>query len=363
MRTFRLPLTLSAVLAVVGSSLTLASPMTSAAAAGFCSPGASFTGTTITWTGKAHSSSWDDAKNWSPKTVPDVSHTKATYANQYVCIGTATNNKPAVVTISKNKSEHIAGIDVGSGAQLTVPLGSGLFLGAKPGDTVQPSFVRSGSQLLLAAGTLGGNSPVTVSGTLRWTGGKSGKHKTVATQTSSECAFDPSISACPGDTVPGGGKTIVAASGTLLVDGTSFGGAALGDGRVVDNFGTLRIVHNGFIAMEGGTQLIDEHGSSLALDGPGGIYQTGKGNAALTQHGSITKDGTGLSVVGVPVKFGKKAPHIRVRHGGLSLQRNDVPKAKVHRAGMYGVGGCTEAPNQFCRRPNATKSAPQVVTI
>src|SRR3954452_12309867 len=134
---------------LVGPTLTHAS-----AAAAFCSPPSSFTGTTITWTGNANSNNWDKAANWNPHKVPDAHHTKATYANQYVCIG-----KPATVEITKHTAVHVAGIDIGNGAQLIVEPGAGLFLGSKPGDPVMNSYVRAGSQLQLLAGALGGNSP------------------------------------------------------------------------------------------------------------------------------------------------------------------------------------------------------------
>jgi hypothetical protein len=357
-----------AVLAIAAGGLTFATTQPPAAAAGgFCSPDPSFTGTTITWTGKASSNDWDVAKNWSPRVVPDAHHTPATYQNQYVCIGKNSGGGVATVQITKHKTDHVAGIDIGNGATLTVEPGAGLFLGAKPGDTVVPSFVRSGAGLQLLGGTLGGNSPLNVAGTLRWTGLRQGKHKIVATQTSSECAFDPSIKACPGDKSPGGGSTIIASGGKLLVDGTTFGGTSLSDGRAITNSGTLRLTHNGYITMDNGTRLTDAAGSSLALDGPGGIYQgatTGHQAPQLRQKGPVVKDGNGVSVVGVPVSFSKgHAPHVRVRHGGLSLQRSDVPVAKVVRAGMYGVGGCTEKHNQLCRRPDASKAAAQVATI
>jgi hypothetical protein len=336
------------------------------AATGFCAPGASFTGTTITWTGKAHSSDWNDAGNWSPHTVPDVHHKAATYQNQYVCIGKNKSGSAAKVTI-KGKPDHVAGIDVGNGAILMVEPGGGLFLGAATPDAVMSSFVRAGSQLQLLAGTLGGNAHVTVAGTLRWTGVRRGNHKLVATQTSSECVFDPSIKACPGDTSSGGGETIVTASGKLLVDGTGFGGAVLGDQRRILNSGAIEFRHNGFVLMNDGTRMIDKGGSSLAFGGPGGIY-LGASNRhpapSLSQRGRVSKTGSGISVVGVPVGFAKShAPHIRVRGGGLSLQRSDVPVSKVVRAGSYGVGGCTAPKNQLCRRPDATTAAPQVATI
>jgi hypothetical protein len=334
------------------------------AATGFCSPGAAFTGTTITWTGKAHNSNWDDSANWSPHTVPDAHHKPATYQNQYVCIGKNKNGSAATVAISK-KADHIAGIDVGNGATLIVEPGIGLFLGSKPGDPVVDSFVDAGSKLQLLGAVLGGNSPLTVSGTMRWTGLRQGKHRIVATQTSSECVFDPTIKACPGDTTRGEGSTIILPNGQLLVDGTAFGGAVLGDKRDIRNAGSIRLTHNSYIAMGNRTSITDLTHSTLAFNGPGGIYRAAKGpTPTLKQHGSVVKTGRGISVVGVPVAFAKThAAHIRVRGGGLSLQRSNVPVRKVARGGSYGVGGCTERKNRLCRRPDATTAAPQVVTI
>lgn len=338
------------------------------AAGGFCSPGGSFSGTTITWTGKAHNHNWSAAGNWRPHTVPDASHTRATYQDQYVCIGKNKGGGAAKVQLTNGFSDHIAGIDIGNGAQLTVPANTRLFLGSKTGDPVVPSFVRSHSQLQLLGGVLGGNGKLTVAGTLQWTGIRKGKHKMVATQTSSECVFDPTINACPGDTSPGGGKTTIASSGKLLVNGAKFGGAVLGDGRVIDNSGTITLSNNGFIVMDRGTQLIDEPGSSLDFESPGGIYQGPKqGNdplATLTQKGAVRKGGGGLSVVGVPMTLGKQAKrHIRVVRGGLSLQHTILPTSKVGRNSMYGVGGCTEPEGQLCRRPDANPADPQVATI
>jgi hypothetical protein len=370
MRSFACIVSGVAVIATSASGLAAANAAGDAAAArGFCSAQSSFAGTTITWIGKAskaHSHDWNDPANWSPSTVPDVHQTPATYQTQYVCIGDNKGGGPASVTIGPSASYHLAGVDVGQGAHLTVEPGGRLFLGAASAKGVAPSYVEGHSELALDAGTLGGNETMTVSGTLEWSGHISGKHRLVATQTSSECVFDPSIKTCPGDTTPGGGRTVIAASGKLRVDGTGFGGTDLTDQRVIDNFGTATLSHNGSVTMDNGTQWIDERGSALDLLGNGGIYQGARAGhhalATLTQLGAVTRGGKGTSIVGVPVTFGRKVtPH--VTGGSVAFDARAVPVAKARRGVEYGVGGCRQVGIGLCHTFDATANTPQDAVI
>jgi anti-sigma factor RsiW len=369
MKPQRRALSAIAVLIAVSSGLALGPVVSGAAAAtGFCSASAHYLGTTIRWTGKGDGHSWTSKTNWSPATVPDVHQTPATYQAQYVCIGVGKAGKPASVTIPGTKSFHIAGIDVGQGAQLTVKPGGRLFLGATSIADVPASSVDRKSGLQLDAATLGGNSPLTVSGTLRWTGHRISGHKDVATQTSSECVFDPSIMACPGDTTPGGGKTIIAAGGKMLVDGTQFGGADLTDSRVIDNFGTITLTHFGYIAMDSGTKLIDEPHSSIHFDGQGGIYRgaTVRGAAAprVSQQGKLFRHGvrTDVAVVGVPLTLGTKAS-VSVLGGTIALDVTKLPKAPVHRGSGYGMGSCNLVKLVLCKGAYSTAADPQGVVV
>ena len=366
----RLPVSAVAVAATAASVLAV-SPLASAAHAAdtFCSVGATYSGTTIRWTGDGNGHSWSQAANWSSNVVPDAGQTPATYQRQYVCIGTGKGGKPASVTIAASDARHVAGVDVGQGATLTVDPGARLFLGSAKGATVYPSSVDKHSVLALDASALGGNGPLTVSGTLRWTGQIVKGHKEVATQTSSECAFDPSISACPGVTARGGGRTTIAAGGKLLVDGGKFGGTDLTDGRVIDNFGTLTMTGFGYIAMDNGTQLIDEAHSRLNVDGVGGIYRGAKAGSStaptLLQKGSLVRKGSGhnVAVLGVPVSFGPTKPAISVLEGSIVLDRSSAPKSPVARAGGYGVGSCALVKVAVCKQPTATSDAPQVAFL
>jgi hypothetical protein len=201
---------------------------------------------------------------------------------------------------------------------------------------------------------------------LEWAGHVSGRHRLVATQTSSECVFDPSISTCPGDTSPGGGRTVIAAGGKLRVDGTGFGGTDLTDQRVIDNFGTATLSHTGSVAMDNGTRWIDEKGSALLLDGSGGIYQGARaGHAALatvTQDGSVTRSGHGTSIVGVPVTFGAKVK-LHVTGGTVAFDARAVPVAKASRGVGYGVGGCQQPKIGLCHDSAATANVPQDAVV
>lgn len=340
-----------------------------AAAAGFCSVGASYPGITITWTGKGNGHTWGDAANWSPRKVPDAHQSPATYQTQYVCIGTGKGGKSAHVTIAGKDAFHVGGIDVGQGADLLVKPGGRLFLGAVKGTAAVPSSVDKRSHLQLDASTLGGNSPLTISGTMRWTGRLIGHHKDVATQTSSECAFDPAIKACPGQTSRGGGLTVIAASGKLLVDGVKFGGVDLTDRRMIDNFGTIKLTKLGYIAMSKATRLTDERGSSLLLNGEGGIYpaskHSGSSSPAIQQRGQVVRHGQGhnLAVVAVPVSYGKRKPDVSVLGGGLVLNASNAPKASISRATSYGTGSCTLVKPLVCRHSFATVGLPQATVI
>ncbi len=345
-------LTVSAfALAAATTSVLAVSPIASVAHATgtFCSVGTSYSGTTITWTGKGNGHSWSQAANWNPSTVPDATGS-TTFQTQYVCIGTGTGSKPAGVTIAAGDVRYIAGIDIGQGATLTVDPGAQLFLGAAKGSSVSASSVDKNSTLALDASTLGGNSPLTVSGTFKWTGQIVKGHKEVATQTSA-------------------GRTTIAAGGKLLVDGGKFGGTDLTAGRVIDNFGTLTLTGFGYIAMNNGTQLIDEAHSRLNVDGVGGIYRGAKAGSStaptLLQKGSLIRKGSGhnVAVLGVPVVFGSTKPAISVREGSIVLDRSSAPKSPVARAGGYGVGSCDLVKVAVCKQPTATSDAPQVAFL
>jgi hypothetical protein len=369
MKRQRLGISAIAIFAAVSSGLAIA-PLTSVAvaAAKFCAVGSSYGGTTITWTGKGNGHSWSDAANWSPSTVPDGHQTPATYQTQYVCIGDNKGGGSAKVSIAGTQAFHVAGVDVGQGAELTIKPGGRLFLGANTGTATSASSVDKHSTLVLDASTLGGNSPLTVAGTLKWTGDIVKAHKTVTTQTSSECVFDPSISACPGDTTPGGGKTTIAVGGKMLVNGVKFGGADLTDGRVIDNFGTVTFTDFGYVAMNNGTSWTDEPHSTVKFDGLGGIYRgaSGAGGAPkLHQHGALVRNGTGSNVVvvGVPVTFGKGKSHVKITRGSLVLNRTATPKAPVGRGSGYGVGSCKLVKVALCKQPAATAGVPQVAFL
>jgi hypothetical protein len=350
------------IVAIATSGLSLVpAPSGAAAAGGACSVPGSFSGTTITWTGQGGDSDWSNASNWNPQTVPDADQTPATYQDQYVCISGAAST----VQIGADEVRHVAGVDVASGATLTIGLGASLYVGAATGSAV-PSYVGAKSELHLLAGTLGGNSPLNVAGTLRWSGEMSKGHKKTALQTSSECVANPAQAACPGDLTPGGGRTVIAASGKLLVDGSGFGGVELGDQRVIDNSGTLELTHLGYISMDSGTKLIDERGSSLDLDSPGGIYAGATDGslptAKVVQKGSIVKDSDDPTFIGVPTSISGKT-HITVTRGDLYIQSPKLPSAPVARAGVYGAASCVVAALQLCHVVNATADFPQTATV
>lgn len=328
------------VAAVVAGSVAVLPTGVTAAAPGFCS--VSYPGTTITWTGGAsgsHRHDWNDANNWDPATVPDEGQDGSTYQDQYVCIGGG-----ATVNIAASENYHVAGLDIGEGAQLVVAAKAGIFLGAAhPADLV-PSYVEKGSNVRLAAATLGGNATVNVAGTLDWAGQLQGKHRLPATQA-------------------GSGTTAVTASGKLLVDGAKFGAAILADSRTIDNSGTLSIANTGFISMVDGTSLIDEPGSTLDLQGEGGIYPNQpSAKASIKQLGTVTKTGKTLSVVGVPTTIGKGVkPHIKA--GGLTFAAKKLPKVKLKPNTSYGVGACDATDRTICRTPVATKRTRQVAVL
>jgi hypothetical protein len=300
--------------------------------------------------------------------VPDAHQVPATYQTQYVCIGNGKGGKPASVTIGGNGAFHVAGVDVGQGAALTVKPGGRLFLGSAKGTATVASSVDKRSQLSLDAATLGGNSTLTVRGTMHWTAQTKGKEREVATQTSSECAFDPTISACPGDTSPGGGRTNVAHGGKLLVDGTGFGGVDLTDGRVIDNSGTIRFTHAGYLTMSDGTTLTDEAHSKLQLNGEGGIFEgskQGRGTPQIRQSGRISRHGVSTegAVIGVPLRLGKPRPAVSVTTGQLILDGNKAPKAAAGRATRYGLGTCGRVTLTVCLHPIADRDQPQTAVI
>jgi hypothetical protein len=338
------------------------------AARAFCAVGASYSGKTITWTGKGDGHSWTDAHNWSPSTVPDVHQRSATYQKQYVCIGVSKGGKSPTVTIGGSSAFHVAGIDVGQGAALTVKPGGRLFLGAAKGTATVPSSVDRTSHLQLDAATLGGNSPLTVGGTMEWTARLKAKHRDVATQTSSECVFDPTIPACPGDTSPGGGRTDVAAGGTLLIDGAAFGGVTLTDRRVIDNLGTIRFTHLGYLTMSNGTTLIDAAHSRLQLNGEGGIFRSsshGRAAPRIRQAGRIARHGVSTegAVIGVPLTWATPRPSVFVQSGQLTLDGTKAPKAAARRATRYGLGTCAAVTTTVCLHPIADRDQLQTVVI
>jgi hypothetical protein len=368
MKPQRLATSAIVILAAVSSGLAVA-PLSSVAAAtsGFCAAGKTYSGTTITWSGKGNGTTWTDAANWSPATVPDVHQTGGTYQAQYVCIGDGKGGKPANVTIAGTEAFHVAGLDLGQSAHLTVRPGGRLFLGAASGTAVTPSVVEKHSQLQLLAATVGGSSPLTIAGTMLWTGDLISGHKDTATQTSSECVFDPATAGCPGTTKPGGGRTIIAAGGRLLVDGTAFGGVDLTDQRVIDNSGTITLTGFGYIAMDHGTQLIDEAHSTINFDGKGGIYRlTNTAGVApkIKQLGKVVRHGTGTSVavVAVPLAFGGK-PNVAVLGGTLVLDTTKAPNAPVERASGYGVGSCVLVKITLCSGTYPTAAEPQVALV
>jgi hypothetical protein len=355
---------------VAACSALVAAPLTTSAAAApaFCSVGASYSGKTITWTGKGDGHSWADAANWSPSTVPDAHQVPATYQKQYVCIGDGKGGKPASVTIGGTSAFHVAGIDIGQRAGLTIEPGGRLFLGAATGSATVASSVDKGSGLALDAATLGGNSPLTIRGTMQWTARLKAKRREVATQTSSECAFDPTIHACPGDTSPGGGRTDIAPGGSLLVNGASFGGVDLTDGRVIDNSGTIRFSHAGYLAMSDGTTLIDEAHSKLQLDGEGGIYRgsaKGRGTPQVRQAGRISRHGVSTegAVIGVPLQLAKHRPAVSVQSGELTLDGDKAPKAAAGRGTRYGLGTCGRVTLTVCLHPIADRDQRQTAVI
>jgi hypothetical protein len=338
------------------------------AAPAFCAVGASYSGTTITWTGKGDGRSWTDSDNWSPSTVPDAHQVPATYQTQYVCIGKAKGGKPAGVVITGDSSFHVAGIDVGQRGALIIEPGGRLFLGAAKGADTVASSVDKRSELQLDAATLGGNSPLTIRGTLLWTARLKAKHREVATQTSSECVFDRTIPACPGDTSPGGGRTNVARGGRLLVDGTGFGGVDLTGGRVIDNSGTIRLTHAGYLAMGDGTTLVDEARSRLQLSGEGGIFRgskQGRGTPQIRQAGRITRHGVSTegAVIGVPLRLAKPRPAVSVPSGSLILDGNKAPKAAAGRATRYGLGTCGRVTLTVCLHPIADRDQRQTAVV
>lgn len=346
-------------------------PFTSAATAAgaFCPAAQSFNGTVITWTGKGNAHSWTDPANWKPNMVPDAGQKAATYQVQYVCLGAGKGGKPATVTIPANDAFHISGIDVGQGSTLTVDPRARLFLGAVKGTDTEASFVDSHSHLDLTGATLGGNGPLTVHGTLKWSAAVVKSKKIITTQTSSECAFDPAIKACPGGTATGGGETIIASNGTMLVDGGKFGAADLTDGRTIVNSGTITLSGLGYIGMNYGTSLTDDAHSTINFDGLGGLYEGAKDKSApaptLTQRGKLVRDsgGNNVAVVGVPVSFGSSKPNVSVRGGMIVLDRSSAPKSPVRRSGGYGIGSCQLVKTVMCKQPAATPAEPQVAFV
>ncbi|MBV9484953.1 MAG: hypothetical protein JO246_02740 [Frankiaceae bacterium] len=330
----------------------------------FCSEVDPGTSSVITWTGQGDGASWDDADNWDSNTVPDASQIDYIYQPDYVCIGKSHGGTKPDVTIAKGDRYHVAGIDIGDGASLTIGAGAGLFLGAQ-GDPPR-SYVRSDSGLTLDAAVLGGNSPVEVSGTMHWTGDRISGKKLYATQTSSECVFDPDPDHCPGDTTPGGGLTTITPDGLLLIDGSSFGGAVLGDQREVDNSGTVEFTKSGFVDMNSGTTWVNEAGSSTSFSGDGGIYEGSREGypaaGTLEQDGAVSRDGNGTAVVGVPTAFGSGIKP-KVRHGGIGFNGHAVPKGKLRRGTTYGFGSCEQVKANLCHDAVATTDDPQAALL
>jgi hypothetical protein len=362
MRSITRSLPFLAALSLVAGGLAVGVDAAHASGVSFCSAGEA--GSVITWTGNGDGKSWDDADNWDSNTVPDASQINYLYQPDYVCIGKNDGGGKPKVLIAKGDRYHVAGLDLGHGATLTLDIGAGLFLGAQ-GD-VKNSYVRDGSTLTLDAGVLGGNSPMDIGGTMHWTGDRVSGKKVYATQTSSECVFDPSDTGCPGETAPGGGLTAIEAGGELIIDGNAFGGAVLGDQREIDNSGTVTFTRSGFVDMNNGTTWVNEDGSTATFAGDGGIYEgarEGHSSAAtLEQDGAVTRDGKGTAVVGVPTSFGKGVKP-KVVHGGIGFSGRAVPKGKAKRGTTYGFGSCEEVKANLCHDAVATTDDPQTALL
>ena len=296
---------------------------------------AAYSGPTDTWTGKGDGTRWSDSGNWSTAAVPS--------ATSRVCIGKATNGHRAAVVVTG--SRQVAGLVLADHADLTVKPGAVLLLSAPTGAPLT-STITSGTRLKIAAGTLGGASPLVVSGTLRFTGQDVAGHRDLAIQT-------------------GSGQTEIARGGAMLVDGTTFGGTELSHRRTIDNLGTVTFTGNGYVAMDRGTGWSDEAHSTIKFQGVGGIYPRAAGSgspATLLQRGALVrnKSGTNVVVVGVPVDFGAHPPKVAVIRGSIVVNHNSVPVAPVGRSSGYGVGSCTLVTTHPCKRPNATAQSPQV---
>ena len=142
---------------------------------------------TRTWDGGAGTTAWSTAANWSPDGIPA--------ATDHVCIPAGST----VVHANANSSV----LSLQSAGQLTLSSGTLALTDAGNESTV--------SDLTQAGGTLAGAGTLRVEGLLRWTGG-----------------FQVD-----------GGRTVVAAGGSALVDPGGSDSVFMEDGRQFDNEGTV----------------------------------------------------------------------------------------------------------------------------
>lgn len=326
---------LFAVGAAAATSL-LAGPLPTAAAATACTvPDGD---TPVSWTGGATGSShdWDQPGNWSTDTIPGSS---TDYTTDYVCLGS-----DADVTVAK--VHFVAGLDLSSGASLTVRPSGDIEVGAAGNAQPATSYVRSGSTLTLNGGTIGGNGDLTAAGVIDMTGAVVHSHGIPAVQS-------------------GTGTTTLLASGRLRIDGGRWGQAEVIGGRTIDNSGTISFAKKGFLEMGDGTSLIDEAASLVDLDGNGGIYRltptSGGTSPSIVQSGRLVENGPGKSVIGVPTKFA--GGHVKVTKGSLLVNSNTLPTAPLARNTGYGIGTCEVLKNQVCHLVEATPRAPQSAMV
>lgn len=321
-----------------GLSLLLSVPASAPAAAADTCTVPSDT-TAISWTGDANSTSWTDPANWSGNQVPDP-NSDGTYTSNFVCIGGS-----AKVTLSASM-QYIAGFALSGSAQLNIASTGSLSVGTASAEDSATSTVGSGTTLTVDGGTLAGNGDVSVAGTLALKG-ELIKHV-----------------AHPG-TQSGAGITQVTSSGVVKIDGSSWGQTELSDGRSIDNSGKIVFLDDGFLEMDNATSLTDEKGSTLSMDGNGGIYPTTPApsdtSPSILQEGAVTESGTGKSVIGVATKF--SGGKVKVTKGTLLINSNTLPKAPVSRNSGYGIATCDVSSNHICHDMETDKAVPQAALV